>query len=96
MSKLPSKAEVLDWISANPTLTSKRDISKAFGIKGAARIDLKQLLKQLEDEGHLQKRTKSYRDPERLAPVSVLQMMPEGQYVLKVGVNIGDGMFYAW
>ena len=75
MSKLPSKAEVLDWISANPTLTSKRDISKAFGIKGAARIDLKQLLKQLEDEGHLQKRTKSYRDPERLAPVSVLQMM---------------------
>ncbi len=75
MSKLPSKAEVLDWISANPTLTSKRDISKAFGIKGAARIDLKQLLKQLEDEGHLQKRSRSYRDPERLAPVSVLQMM---------------------
>lgn len=75
MSKLPSKAEVLEWISANPTLSSKRDISKAFGIKGAARIDLKQLLKQLEDEGHLRKRDKSYRDPDRLPPVSVLQMM---------------------
>ena len=33
---------------------------------------------------------------ELLGRVSVLQMMPEGQYVLKVGVNIGDGMFYAW
>ena len=34
----------------NPTLTSKRDIAKAFGIKGAARIDLKRMLKELEAE----------------------------------------------
>lgn len=75
MRKLPTKAEVLEWISANPTLTAKRDIAKAFGIKGAARIDLKQILTELEAEGHLQKRSKSYRDPETLAPVTVLQMM---------------------
>ncbi|WP_299935775.1 ribonuclease R [uncultured Pelagimonas sp.] len=75
MSKLPTKPEILDWISENPTLTSKRDISKAFGIKGAARIDLKRLLKELEAEGHLQKRKKTYQDPDRLPPVSVLQML---------------------
>jgi len=72
---MPSKEEVLEWISENPTLTSKRDIAKAFGIKGAARIDLKRLLKELEAEGHLQKRRKTYRDPESLPPVTVLQIL---------------------
>ncbi len=74
MTRIPSKQEVLDWISANPTLTSKRDIAKAFGIKGADRIDLKRILKELEAEGHLEKRKRSYRDPDRLPPVSVLQV----------------------
>ncbi|HKK86372.1 MAG TPA: ribonuclease R, partial [Roseovarius sp.] len=74
MSQMPSKDEILQWISDNPTLTSKRDIAKAFGIKGAARIDLKRILKELEDEGHLEKRKKTYRDPEKLPPVSVLQV----------------------
>ncbi len=72
--KIPTKQEVLEWISENPTLTSKRDIAKAFGIKGAARIDLKRILRELEAEGHLQKRKRSYRDPEKLPPVSVLQI----------------------
>ncbi len=72
MSNIPTKKEILDWIEQNPTLTAKRDIAKAFGIKGAARIDLKRILKELEAEGHLEKRKKSYNDPERLPPVSVL------------------------
>ncbi len=74
MTRIPTKAEILDWISANPTQTSKRDIAKAFGIKGASRIDLKQVLKELEAEGHLEKRKRSYRDPDRLPPVSILQV----------------------
>ncbi|HBS51027.1 MAG TPA: ribonuclease R, partial [Rhodobacteraceae bacterium] len=74
MTRIPSKQEILDWIAANPTLTSKRDIAKAFGIKGADRIDLKRVLKELEAEGHVEKRKKSYRDPDRLPPVSILQV----------------------
>ena len=74
MTTLPTKDEILKWISDNPTLTAKRDIAKAFGIKGAARIDLKRLLKELEEDGHLEKRKKTYRDPDRLPPVSVLQV----------------------
>ncbi|MFP4274701.1 MAG: ribonuclease R [Paracoccaceae bacterium] len=74
MSNLPSKKEILQWVSDNPTLTSKRDIAKAFGIKGAERIDLKRILKELEEEGHLEKRKKTYRDPDSLPPVSVLQV----------------------
>ncbi|MGR3499002.1 MAG: ribonuclease R [Limimaricola soesokkakensis] len=76
MNRLPSREEVLQWISDNPTQTAKRDIARAFGIKGAARIDLKRLLRELEDEGHLQKKRKTYRDPDRLPPVSVLSVLP--------------------
>ena len=80
MSKIPTKAEILEWIELNPTLTAKRDIAKAFGIKGAARIDLKRMLKELEAEGHLEKRKRSYQDPDRLPPVSVLLVTgPDGQ-----------------
>ena len=74
MTRIPTKQEILDWISAHPTLTSKRDIAKAFGIKGSDRIDLKRVLKELEAEGHLEKRKRSYADPDRLPPVSVLQV----------------------
>ncbi|MDG1129837.1 ribonuclease R [Seohaeicola saemankumensis] len=76
MSQLPTKTEILNWIADHPTLTAKRDIAKAFGIKGAARIDLKRILKELEDEGHLEKRKKTYRDPDRLPPVSIVQVGP--------------------
>ena len=75
MTQIPSKAEILDWIAANPTQTAKRDIARAFGIKGAARIDLKRLLKELEADGKLQKRRASYRDAETLPPVSVLEVL---------------------
>ena len=74
MTRIPSKQEVLDWISANPTLTAKRDIARAFGIKGAARIDLKALLREMEDEGLLRKRKTSYRDADELPPVAVLRV----------------------
>jgi len=75
MTRIPSKSEILDWISDNPTKASKRDIAKAFGIKGAARIDLKRLLKELEDDGRLTKRRSSYRDAEDLPPVAVLEVV---------------------
>ncbi|MEB8387623.1 ribonuclease R [Rhodobacteraceae bacterium KMM 6894] len=94
MSHLPSKDEILAWISDNPTLTSKRDISKAFGIKGAARIDLKRMLKELEADGHLSKRKKTFRDPDRLPPVSVLQVTgatPDGDLMARPTEWEGDG-----
>ena len=74
MIRIPSKSEILEWIAQNPTKAAKRDIAKAFGIKGAARIDLKRLLKELEEDGKLSKRRSSYRDAEELPPVSVLEI----------------------
>ncbi|MBY6154700.1 ribonuclease R [Vannielia litorea] len=75
MAELPTKKDILDWIAAHPEAASKRDIAKAFHIKGAARIDLKRMLRELEDDGHLAKRKRSYRDPEKLPPVGVLTVV---------------------
>lgn len=75
MARIPSKDDILAWISDNPTQTSKRDIARAFGIKGADRIPLKAVLRGLEADGILEKRRKTYRDPDRLPPVSVLEML---------------------
>ncbi|MGB2199838.1 MAG: ribonuclease R [Pseudooceanicola atlanticus] len=94
MTQIPSKEEILQWISDNPGQSAKRDIAKAFGIKGAARIDLKQVLRELENEGHLEKRKKTYRDPDRLPPVSVLQVNepgPDGDLTAKPLEWQGEG-----
>ena len=74
MTRIPTKEDILAWVSDNPSKASKRDIARAFGIRGAARLDLKRQLKEMESEGQLAKRRKTYRDPDRLPPVSVLQV----------------------
>jgi len=81
MNQLPSRDQILQWLTDNPSLNSKRDIARAFGIKGGAlRIELKRLLKELEEAGAVEKKKRSYRDPDTLPPVSILQVLaPDAQ-----------------
>ena len=80
MQDIPTKAQILQWIAENPGLSAKRDIAKAFNIKGAARIDLKRILRELEDEGTVTKKARTYRDPDTLPPVTLLTALPpDGQ-----------------
>ncbi len=74
MQHFPSKAEILDWIKDNPAQSGKREIARAFGIKGQARVELKRLLRELYAEGHLSKDRKTYRDKNSLAPVELLHI----------------------
>ncbi|MDZ4310370.1 MAG: ribonuclease R [Cypionkella sp.] len=76
MNNLPTKDQIRQWILENPGLTGKRDLAKAFGIKGDARIDLKRMLKELEAEGGIEKKERRYREPGALPPVSVLLVLP--------------------
>lgn len=76
MNQFPTRQQILEWIADNPDATAKRDIAKAFNIKGSARIELKRLLKELEAEGVVERRRRSYRDHEKLPPVSVLEILP--------------------
>ncbi len=72
--QVPPRDVLLRFISENPDRASKREIAKAFGIKGAERIALKDALRDLEDEGMLQKKRKSLMRPGALPPVTVLDI----------------------
>lgn len=74
MKTIPSKDQIRQWIIDNPAQSSKRDIALAFGLKGAAKIDLKHMLIELEQEGGIAPRPK--RSVGALPPVSVLLVLP--------------------
>lgn len=48
---LPSREAILDFIRDSPTPVGRREIARAFNIKGADRIPLKAMLKELAVEG---------------------------------------------
>jgi ribonuclease R len=80
MNQLPTKAQIQTWITENPGLSAKRDIAKAFGIKGDARIDLKRMLKELEADGVVEKTVRRFREAGSLPPVGVLMVTaPDSQ-----------------
>nr|WP_321444268.1 ribonuclease R [uncultured Cohaesibacter sp.] len=55
---LPSKEEILAFIAENPGQAGKREIARAFNISGGARIGLKRILKELTEDGHIEKNRK--------------------------------------
>jgi len=67
MSKLPSKEDILKWVQ-------ERDISKAFNIKGNARIELKRMLRELRADGLIAGTRRAFRGAGELPPVSVLRI----------------------
>lgn len=48
---MPSPQAVMDFIASSPTPAGKREIARAFGLRGAEKIQLKALLKDMADEG---------------------------------------------
>src|SRR3546814_11557355 len=48
---LPSRQQILDFITSTDTPAGKREIARAFGLHGADKIALKALLKDMADEG---------------------------------------------
>ena len=48
---LPSRKQILDFIATSDQPAGKREIARAFGLSGQAKIDLKRLLKDMADEG---------------------------------------------
>src|SRR5205085_218700 len=48
---LPSRKQVLDFIASSDQPAGKREIARAFGLKGQDKIELKRLLNDMADEG---------------------------------------------
>jgi ribonuclease R len=50
-ASLPSKKEILDFIASSDQPAGKREIARAFGLKGSDKIALKKLLSEMGEEG---------------------------------------------
>jgi ribonuclease R len=70
----PSREDILKFITENPDLAGKREIAKAFSLKGGDRIWLKDLLRELQDEGLLTKARKRLVKRGALPHVAVLEI----------------------
>src|SRR6218665_3921795 len=71
---LPPRDVILRFIADHPEKASKRELAKAFGLKGESRVELKDLLRSLEEEGLVQKNRKSLIRPGALPPVTVIDI----------------------
>jgi ribonuclease R len=71
---LPSKEAVLEFIRSSPEKVGKREIARAFDLKGDDRILLKHMLRELSDEGRLTRDRKRLRGRGKLKSVAVLEI----------------------
>ena len=51
MNRLPHPDQILAFLRDNPGQSGKREIARAFGLKGAAKVELKQLLAEMKRDG---------------------------------------------
>ena len=72
--QLPSMEELRGWLRDNPG-ASRRDVARAFGIKGSAKLDLQAMLRELEGEGLIPPRRAAHRGAAKLPPVTILQVL---------------------
>ena len=60
---LPSKSDLLAFIAKQPGKVGTREIARAFGLKNAMRSELKRMLRQLGDEGAVEKKRNKLHRP---------------------------------
>jgi ribonuclease R len=84
LRRVPSKAELLAFISSRPGKVGKREIARAFGISGSDRITLQSLIRELAAEGHLERRRKELHRSGTLPSVvlaDVVERDPDGELI---------------
>lgn len=71
---LPSKQEIVDFIATSEGKVGKREIARAFGIRGNDKIALKRLIGELGDDGTLAGDRKHLRQSGHLPAVATLDV----------------------
>ncbi len=72
---LPSRKQILDFIASSPTPAGKREIARAFGLKGQEKIALKALLKDMADEGLIDGKKTAFHRMGGVPRVTVLRVV---------------------
>src|SRR5262249_9696640 len=65
---------ILEFIATAPGKVGKREIARAFNIRGDQRTALKDLLKQMAADGKLERRSRRLERPGALPPVAVIEV----------------------
>jgi ribonuclease R len=70
-SGFPGRDAIVAFVRANPGKLGTKEIAREFGLKNADRAELKRILRELADEGAIQKRGKKVSEPAVL-PATVM------------------------
>lgn len=73
--ELPGKDEILSFVASAGEKVGKREIAKAFGIKGGDRLGLKTLLAEMASEGSLVGNRKHLKQRGQLPAIAVLEVV---------------------
>lgn len=73
--EMPSREDILAFVADNPGRAGKREIARHFGVIGGARIHLKKMLKDLAEDGLIEKRNKRMIRPGDLPPVFIVTLV---------------------
>ncbi|MDB5714682.1 MAG: rnr [Sphingomonadales bacterium] len=86
---LPTRDQILNFITTTETAAGKREIARAFGLKGSEKIALKALLKDMADEGLIDSAPgRAFHKMGGLPKVTVFRVVDiEGDTVLSVPEN---------
>ena len=72
---LPSREQVIEFIQTSDKPAGKREIAKAFGLKGEQRIALKRLLKDMAEEGLIDGKQTAFHRMGGVPKVTVLRVV---------------------
>ncbi|GJM01884.1 MAG: ribonuclease R [Rhodomicrobium sp.] len=81
---LPSKDEILEFIQTSPGKVGKREIARAFHIRGGQRIALKRILKEMAQDGLIEGSRKTLRQPGQISKVAIIEIFgrdDEGEFI---------------
>ena len=71
---MPSREQILEFLQTSDTVAGKREIAKAFGLKGQEKIALKKLLKDMAEEGLIDGKRTAYHRMGGVPKVTVLRV----------------------
>jgi len=72
---MPSREQVIEFIQSSETPAGKREIARAFGLKGQEKIALKRLLKDMAEEGLIDGKKTAYHRMGGIPKVTVLRVV---------------------
>ncbi len=74
-SGLPSPAQIIEFIQGADSVVGKREIAKAFGVKGQDKIALKKRLRDMAEEGLIDGKKTAYHRMGGVPKVTVLRVL---------------------